>query len=156
MKGKTYVMQNFVGQCVDTFCVLGKVLHSSLKKAVTPFADESTDPKARETLLVKDCDNEDDSPHRKEALEHLGEEIRLRNKQLAEVKAVLDAKTVGPDESSPSQSGNSAPASNDKPPTNGVSPVQKTLKRVSRAQKRRHNPYLPLQQGAPGSSLLLH
>ena len=76
MKGKTDDMQDFVEQCVDTFCIPGNIPKESLKNVKTPFLDESKDPKDWEIILERDCENEDDSPNRNKELDKLGEEIR--------------------------------------------------------------------------------
>ena len=85
VKGKTHDMQDFVEQCVDTFCIFGNISKDSLEMVKTPFIDESKDPKDWEIILEKDCENEDDSLNRNRELDRLGEEIKA-NRRLIEGK----------------------------------------------------------------------
>lgn len=75
-KGKTNDMQDFVDQCADTFCILGHVPKENLRKARTPLTSASKDPQDWVSMVDKDCDKEDDSPHRRKELGRLVEEIK--------------------------------------------------------------------------------
>ena len=75
-------MQDFVEQCVDTFCVLENIPKESWKNVKTPFIVGSKDLKDWEILLEKDCGNEDDSPNRNTALDVLGEEIKNNRRRI--------------------------------------------------------------------------
>ena len=82
VRGKNYDVDDFVEQCVHSFCNVANVPIVSLKRAPTPFIDDSKDPKDWNIFLPRDAECEDQSPRRQKCLEQLGDEIKCNMKSV--------------------------------------------------------------------------
>ena len=105
VRGNIYDMQSFVDSCVDNYCELGKIPKAKLRKAETPFIDESKDPSGFEMLVPIDAEHQDDSANVKKANQSLSKEVAAMAKRLRERKSTAVTSASSPSSSAPGSPG---------------------------------------------------